>query len=298
MPNSTDPVISRVLMEKRQAHQTRKRLFVQLEHELGRPVVSYFTSFTAGASIDDSDADIMQGILQKLDLSRGLALLISSPGGSGLAAERMINVCRTYSGTGEYWAIVPGKAKSAATMICFGAAKILMGATSELGPIDPQVPVEEDGKFRWYSAHNIVQSYRELFDRAVAAKGNLEPFLQQLAHYDEREIAEYASQIELAKDIAVRTLRQGMMQGCSEEDIEAKIGMFLTPSTTKTHGRPIFPAEARNCGLKVDEISGESRTWELIYELYIRTNEFLWQNAAKAIESSKHAFSQSARGGS
>lgn len=63
--------------------------------------------------IDDADADMLEGILQKLDLTNGLALLISSPGGSGLAAERIINICRNYSVTGEYSAIVPGKAKSA-----------------------------------------------------------------------------------------------------------------------------------------------------------------------------------------
>ena len=60
--------------------------------------------------------------------------MINSPGGSGLAAERMINVLRSYSGIGEYWAIVPAKAKSAATMVCLGASKILMGPASELGP--------------------------------------------------------------------------------------------------------------------------------------------------------------------
>ncbi|GAH14065.1 unnamed protein product, partial [marine sediment metagenome] len=44
-----------------------------------------------------------------MDLSKGLALIINSPGGSGLAAERIINVCRSYSGTEEFWAIVPNK---------------------------------------------------------------------------------------------------------------------------------------------------------------------------------------------
>ena len=52
-----------------------------------------------------------------MDLSKGLALIISSPGGDGLAAERIINVCRHYSETKEYWAVVPNKAKSTARMV-------------------------------------------------------------------------------------------------------------------------------------------------------------------------------------
>ena len=63
-------------------------------------------------------------MLRSLDLAAGLAVMINSPGGSGLAAERIINVLRSYSGTGEYWAIDPAKAKSAATMVCLGVCRI------------------------------------------------------------------------------------------------------------------------------------------------------------------------------
>ncbi|MBW8003881.1 MAG: hypothetical protein FVQ80_18110 [Planctomycetes bacterium] len=121
---NADPVISKVLVEKGQQHETRKNLFEEIEKELKRPVVSFFTSFSAPVGIEDSDAQMLEGILQKMDLTAGLALFIDSPGGNALAAERIINICRSYSEIREYWAIVPGKAKSAATLICFGASKI------------------------------------------------------------------------------------------------------------------------------------------------------------------------------
>jgi ClpP class serine protease len=122
-----------------------------------------------------------------MDLSKGLAIVINSPGGLGLAAERIIQACRAYSGTGEYWAIVPGKAKSAATMICLGAKKILMGPTSELGSIDPQIQLETG---EVCSAYNIIKSYEELFGEAVNTKGHIEPYLQQLKNYDRKLIEE------------------------------------------------------------------------------------------------------------
>ena len=56
-----------------------------------------------------------------------LALIINSPGGLGTAAERIINICKTYSKNNEFYSIVPNRAKSAATMICFGSNKIYMG---------------------------------------------------------------------------------------------------------------------------------------------------------------------------
>lgn len=162
-----NPVILQVLIEQNQAHETRKRIFEDLEKELGRPIISYFTSFKYPVMIEDADADMLEGVLQKMDLSNGLALFISSPGGDGLAAERIINVCRNYSQNRGYWAIVPGKAKSAATMICFGASKIIMGASSELGPIDPQLTVSENGVVKRFSVFNIVKSYENLFKKAI-----------------------------------------------------------------------------------------------------------------------------------
>ncbi|GCC10855.1 serine dehydrogenase proteinase [archaeon] len=240
--------------------------------------------------IEDADADMLEGVLQKMDLSSGLVLLISSPGGDGLAAERIINICRSYSKTNDYWAIVPGKAKSAATMICFGASKIIMGTTSELGPIDPQLTTSENNEVRRFSVYNVVESYDDLFSRAVNEKGNLQPYLQQLANYDEREIKEFRAALSLSEDIAIRTLAAGMMKGKSEDDIKKKLEIFLTPKHTKTHGRPIYRKEALSCGLKIEPKDVKDKFWKLVYELYIRTNNFVSTKAAKCIESKDHSF--------
>src|SRR5208283_4940283 len=123
--------------ERGQGLSTRKDLYLDLEKILGVPVISFFTSFVYPIMIEDTDAEMLEGLLQICEnLNNGFALLISSPGGDGLAAERIVNVCRTYSGKNGYIALVPAKAKSAATMVCFGASKLFMGDTSELGAID------------------------------------------------------------------------------------------------------------------------------------------------------------------
>ncbi|WP_148266483.1 hypothetical protein [Methanocella arvoryzae] len=93
MANGKDQTIFNTVMnEQNQGHVTRKHLFTRLEKQLGVPVVSYFTSFRYPVMIDSADVDIIEGVLQKMDLSKGFALCINSPGGDGLAAERIINV--------------------------------------------------------------------------------------------------------------------------------------------------------------------------------------------------------------
>lgn len=286
-----DPVIQEVLDEQNQGHDTRKPLIEELENKLGRPVVTFFTSFSAPVSISDDDADMIEGILQTLDLTNGLALMISSPGGDGLAAERIINICRAYSGTDEYWAVVPGKAKSAATMICFGSSKIYMGPASELGPVDPQLIRSDGGMVRRLSVYNVIESYDNLFRRAVrVTTGNLEPYLQQLKRYDEREVKELRAALALSQDIAVRALADGMMRGTSKKRIRKKIKMFLTPERTKTHGRPIYQDEADDCGLNVESREPQEDLWKLVYQIYIRTNNFVNSRAPKCVESRTHSY--------
>lgn len=290
-------VFRRVIAERQQKHETRKELFIKLENDFNRPVVSFFTSFNLPVGIEDNDADMIASLLQMLNLEGGLIVIISSPGGDSLAAERIINIFRTFSGTGKYTIIVPGKAKSAATIVCFGSEKILMGPTSELGPVDPRVPIESEKGVQWVSAHHIVESYKELFNSAVKeTKGNIEPYLQQLKkpYYDTSVIKKFESIIELSDDISIRALQSCMMKDKSYNEINEKLKMFLKPEQTKSHGRPIFLEDAKNCELSVDVIDPHTNTWKSIYELYIRTNEFVSSGMAKSIETKEYAFQASA----
>lgn len=290
-----NPTFQKVKEEQKQHHSTRKTLYKQIERLIGLPVVSFCTSFVYPVMIEDGDAEMLEALLRACDLSKGLALIINSHGGSGLAAERMIRVCKSYSGTGDYIAIVPGKAKSAATMICLGASKIIMGKTSELGPVDPQVTITEDKKTSLFSVYNIVKSYENLFDRAVNAEGKIEPYLQQLSNYDEREIAEYKTALDLSDDIAIRALKGCMLKNMPEDDIKKKIGIFLIPEKrTKVHGRPIYADDASNCGLSIDLRPVNDQLWGLLYELYIRLDNFVSiDRNSKVMECCEKSFSAS-----
>ena len=281
------PVFNQVLAEQEQSHNTRKRIYAKLEKQLGKPVLAYFTSFSHPVMIEDADADILEGILQRMDLSKGLALIINSPGGDGLTSERIIRACRSYSGTEEYSAIVPNKAKSAATMVCFGASEIVMGPTSELGPIDPQIVINDQTVG---SVYNVIKSYEDLFARATSCEGHLEPYLQQLSNYDEKEIAEYKMLLSLSEDIAIKTLANGMMKGTNEDEIKSKIKIFLTPEQTKTHGRPIYRDEAGSCGLQINQLAPADDRWKSIYELYIRINNYVTRKCSKCIENRDQSF--------
>ena len=199
--------------------------------------------------------------------------MINSPGGDLLAAERIVNICRSHSAKGKYAVIVPKMAKSAATVISLGAREILMSRTSELGPIDPQILMTLAGEgLRLVPAHEVIESYDDLMEKAEQTEGQLAPFLQQLERYDATKIRSIKSVQTLCASIAVRTLKSGMMSNDDESVIRKKISQFLDPARTGVHGRPIYPDAAKECGLNISMQDLRSDLWGNIWDLYVRLN--------------------------
>lgn len=284
------PAIVKVMKEISQHADTRQSILKSIEGHLGdRCVIAYFTSFNQQVIIDSPDVDIVEGVLQQSDTTNGLTMIVNSPGGDGLAAEQMINVCRSYSND-DFEVIVPKAAKSAATMICLGAKKICMSKTAELGPIDPQVSWGNSSR----SAHSIIASYEELLEKAVDTKGNLHPYLQQLGNFDPSDIMDLRASQELSESIAVNALSSGMLAGQTDDEIRQKIKVFTDPNLTSSHGRRIGIDKALECGLSVEEIPLRSPLWELLWEFYVRADNYTSTDASKLVESKEHHFHSSA----
>src|SRR5713226_4749605 len=195
--------------EVNQGHSLRKKLYEKIESDLGKNkrVVAFFMSFTWPVLLQDSDADMLEEALHNLKgglNGKELVLILNSPGGEALPAERIVNICRSF-GNRKFSVIVPKMAKSAATMICFGADEIGMSQTSELGPIDPQIPIDDEHghSTHYLAAHEILESYKELMDKANRTRGRTDPYLQQLLRFDARDIRRIVSAQQLSESIAV-----------------------------------------------------------------------------------------------
>ena len=294
-----------LLSETGQGHGIRRPLYEQIEDQIEKHlgmkarVIAFFTSFGYPVIIEDSDADMIEEVLRNTDMTgRELFLVLNSPGGSGLAAERIVNICRTY-GNGAFSVIVPKMAKSAATMICFGAKTILMSPTSELGPVDSQVPIrDEHGRpFQYQAAHEVLEAYNDLLTRANRTKGRVEPYLQQLARIDARDIRGIVSAQQLAENITVRSLKSGCLHLLTEKLIRTRVRLFLDPTHTISHGRPIYRDVARSCGLDVTDIDLMSELWDSVWSLYVRLNHLTSTSAAKVVESVSTEYITTVRGG-
>jgi hypothetical protein len=290
-----DSPFIKVVQETNQSPELRKHLIKKLGDLFQAKVISYFTSFNRErAQINDEDAEMLESVLSSEHDGGKLVLVVNSPGGQALAAERIANVCRAYSAN-NFEVLVPHMAKSAATLICFGASIIHLSKTSELGPVDPQIAYRPDNAGpddppTWISAEEYIRSYDKLISSATSGKAKrIEPFLQQLARYDARYIERLRSLQNLSGDISVRLLKSLMMPRKSERAIRDAIDVFLSQTRTRLHGRMINYKEASDCGLKTNLLDLRSEKWQVAWELFVRSDWSVSHNCDKIIETSQSA---------
>lgn len=257
--------------------------------------MSFYTKFNSAMGIDEGDAEMIKTVLDgsKKIKERKIVFLINSPGGDPLAAEKIIKLLSEYSDN-DYWIVVPYTAKSAATMICFGASKIIMSPTSELGPIDLQIQRDD----RLVPAHSIIKAYDKLMNIGLNLKDDqqIDPILQQLQNFDPSDIEMFRSINELSSDIAKKVLKKCMMKGVTLKEIEKVIKIFIDPEKSKTHGRPIFFSDIekvdKNGYFKIERLDMESDLWQTITSYHMRVVHSLRVNKRfKLIESEETSLS-------
>lgn len=120
----------------------RRKYLRQLQRHTGRNVIAYYSGFLSkprveGTEINDEDKNGFMLCIHNLDKTKGLDLLLHTPGGDGAATESLVDYLRSIFGL-NIRVIVPQIAMSAGTMIACSCNEILMGRESSLGPIDPQ----------------------------------------------------------------------------------------------------------------------------------------------------------------
>jgi len=159
--------------------------------------------------------------------------------------------------------IVPRYAKSAGTLLACAGDEIYLTPISELGPVDPQIYVEETG--RWISAKAAVESLRQVIGvlkafpdispRAVEAIISRLPIVE-LSHYD--------SLLGHMESLLTDLLSRRMLRDKPEET--RKIIAEKLVKGYKYHGKVVHTQEAQQLGLKIRLLDGEEL--KAVYNLY------------------------------
>ncbi|MEI6296497.1 MAG: hypothetical protein WCO84_02505 [bacterium] len=133
------------LSEKIMALRKRPLLILDLEN------VAYWTTIRL-------ENELKGKKLSKLDV-----LLNAPMGGRIEPAFNIVKLIRKHAEAVEM--IIPYRAKSAGTLICLGADKLLMNTTAELGPLDTQNRIHKEEEFE--STQNIFKALEQIQQHAL-----------------------------------------------------------------------------------------------------------------------------------
>ena len=122
----------------------RRRYLKKLSAKTGRNTILYYSGWlqkparyvTPLMSISDGDKNGFMSAVHGLDVSKGLDIVLHTPGGDIAATESLIDYLNQKF-QGDMRAIVPQLAMSGGTIIACACKEIVMGKQSSLGPIDP-----------------------------------------------------------------------------------------------------------------------------------------------------------------
>jgi hypothetical protein len=252
-------------------------------------VVAYLSQ----RSLDGGDIGILADALLAIGDVTVLTLILESPGGDGTQVEKLVSLCR--SQCERFRVIVPNEAKSAATLISLAADEIVMGPSSELGPIDAQIEAIIAGVRRYVSAQSFIDARDGLLKdhaKRKAANEDVEPILQMILTLDLPFIAECEHLMAFGRDVGKKLLCEYMLK--AESDKDAKADKIVTELSSveryKVHGRFINGPMARTMGLNVRICGHDDRLWKTAFEYYQRANIAMSKDGATSIIENKHDF--------
>lgn len=237
----------------------RRKYLKSVSNLTGRNTIAYYSGWlqkpsAIGTIVNDTDKSGFMLAINKLDRSKGLDLILHTPGGDIAATESLVDYLYSMFGK-DIRVIVPQISMSAGTMIALAAKEIIMGKQSNLGPIDPQM------------GGLACQAILEEFENAKndIAKNPHSAMLWQviISKYHPTLLGACAKAIDWSEEMVSRWLSENM---CKEEPekVQTIIDVFSKHKTQKSHARHISKQECENVGLKIISLEDNARLQDAV----------------------------------
>lgn len=231
----------------------QRRKYLKIMHEYtGRNVICYYSAFLhktgiQRTGIDDNDKNAFMQAVHKLDKTKGLDLVLHTPGGDIAATESIIDYLKQIFGN-DIRAIIPQIAMSAGTMMAFSCKEIIMGKQSNLGPIDPQ--------FNGVPCHGVLEEFEKALQALKADPDSVYLWREIIGKYHPTFLGECEKAIEWSEEMVRKWLEDNMF--AEDENKRAKVqkilDSFSSHKNTKSHSKHIHIKECEELGIKLTQL--------------------------------------------
>jgi ATP-dependent protease ClpP protease subunit len=247
---------------------SRQQLISDIQGETHRELIVYIANLQhPGGSINQNDILAFSDLLQD-KAGKDVDLLLQSPGGDIDVAEKIIYMCR--NNTKSFRVIVTESAKSAATLIALAADEIVMGHTSELGPIDPQIIVTTaSGQTIDRPAQSFLDGLKAIQKEVEEAKGILSPVYFPLLQQLDPALIDFCKKaVRRSQRFAEKWLNYSQCKGNPKRAKQIARKLAGTKRYL-SHGAVIDYQEAsKELKLRVKYLPPTDSLWQAIWRLY------------------------------
>lgn len=234
----------------------RRKYLKELYRKTGRNIIAYYSGFldrpgSAGIDINDSDINSLMAVIHGLDRSKGLDLILHTPGGGIAATEALVNYLRKTFGL-DVRAIVPQICMSAGTMLACSCSSIVMGKQSSIGPIDPQIG--------GIPAQGVIDEFEEAIKKVKEDPGSLPIWQTILLKYHPAFLGECRDAITVSQSMVREWLGENMFKDAGDPDGCAKkvVDTISDHHYSKMHAKHFGIDEAKSFGLKIEDLESDN----------------------------------------
>lgn len=266
--------------------QVRRKYLGRLHELTGRNVIAYYSGWLqrgneVATEINDEDKNGFMTVIHEMDRSKGLDLILHTPGGDTAATESLVDYLRSMFGT-NIRAVVPQLAMSGGTMIACACREIMMGKQSSLGPIDPH--------FAGIPAHGVVEEF-ERAKKEIREDNSAIPVWQPIiAKYHPSFIGECEKAIAWSNEMTTDWLKTGMFasEKPTEQEIRDIVEELGNHAVTKSHARHLSADRCREMGLRIVDLEDEQEVQDAVLSVHHACMLTFSQTAALKVIENQH----------
>ena len=213
------------------------------------------------AAVNDNDKNGLMTTINGLDVSKGLDLILHTPGGDTAATESIVDYLWSKF-QGDIRCFVPQMAMSAGTMIACSCKEIWMGKQSSLGPIDPQ--------FGNIPAHGVIEEFDRAYNEIVNDPRTVPVWQAVIAKYPPAFIGECKKAVEWSTTLVDDWLKRNMLSAATNrDDVAASILRELGDhSVNLAHNRHLSAAKCKEIGLTVFDLESDQKLQDKVLSVH------------------------------
>jgi hypothetical protein len=251
----------------------RKKYLKLLGIHNNRNIIAYYSGWLIpkpddfNSSINDLDKHALMSVIAGLDKTKGLDLILHTPGGSIDATESIVDYLWTVFNK-DIRVIVPQLAMSAGTMIACSARQIIMGKHSNLGPFDPQMFSPGIG-FN-VPAQGVLDEYKVAIDQIQNNPASTPLWQTIYSRVHPSFINECMLAMKHSESLVKKWLIENMLIGKDTKNnlADTIVDKLSDHDKTKSHGRHISREECVALGLEIVELEQDQIMQDLVLSVH------------------------------